>query len=152
MRVVSLTPERFDDFIALVCALADYEQLDRPSADAIERLRNDAFIEHPRYWAFLALSDTEEAIGYAICLETYSSFLARPTMYLEDIFVREDARTLGAGSALFSTVVELGRSRGCGRVDWQVLDWNTLARDFYRARGAEEMSEWMLYRITLEGQ
>ena len=149
MRVVSLTPERFDDFIALVCALADYENLDRPSIDAIERLRADAFSEHPRYWSFLALNDANEAIGYAICFETYSSFLAKPTMYLEDIFVREDARTFGAGSALFSTVVELGRSRGCGRVDWQVLDWNTLAREFYRARGAEEMSQWMLYRITL---
>lgn len=149
MRVVSLTPERFDDFVALVCALADYEQLDRPSGDAIERLRADAFGEHPRYWAFLALNDADEAVGYAICLETYSSFLAKPTMYLEDIFVREDARTNGAGSALFTTVVELGRSRGCGRVDWQVLDWNTLARDFYRSRGADELSEWMLYRITL---
>ncbi len=149
MHVVSLTPERFDDFIALVCALADYEQLDPPSHDAIERLRADAFNEPPRFWAFLALNDTDDAVGYAICLETYSSFLARPTMYLEDIFVRDDARTLGAGSALFATVVELGRSRGCGRVDWQVLDWNALARDFYRSRGADEMSEWLLYRITL---
>lgn len=149
MRVVPLTPERFDDFIALVCALADYEKLDRPSHDAIERLRADAFIETPRYWAFLAVNDADEAVGYAICLETYSSFLAKPTMYLEDIFVREDARTHGAGSALFATVVELGRSRGCGRVDWQVLDWNTLARDFYQSRGASEMSEWLLYRITL---
>lgn len=70
-------------------------------------------------------------------------------MYLEDIFVRDDARMLGAGSALFATVIELGRSRGCGRVDWQVLDWNALARDFYRSRGADELSEWLLYRITL---
>lgn len=149
MHVAPLTPERFDDFISLVCALADYEKLDRPSHDAIERLRADAFSETPRYWAFLAVNDADEAVGYAICLETYSSFLAKPTMYLEDIFVRDDARMLGAGSALFATVIELGRSRGCGRVDWQVLDWNALARDFYRSRGADELSEWLLYRITL---
>lgn len=149
MRVVSLTPERFDDFIALVCALADYEKLDRPSHDAIERLSADAFSEHPRYWAFLVLSDADDAIGYAICLETYSSFLAKPTMYLEDIFVRDDARIRGAGSALLAAVIELGRSRGCGRVDWQVLDWNTVAREFYVRRGASEMSQWLLYRITL---
>lgn len=150
MRVVSLTPERFDDFAALVCALADYEKLDRPSHDAIERLRADAFGEHPRYWAFLVVNDSEEAVGYAICLETYSSFLAKPTMHLEDIFVRDDARARGAGSALFTAVVELGRSRGCGRVDWQVLEWNTLAREFYVRRGATETTEWLLYRITLE--
>ena len=149
MRVVPLTPERWDDFVALVCELADYEHLDRPSAEAQARLREDAFGDRPRFWAFLALGDQDEACGYAICLETYSSFLAKPTMYLEDIFVREDARKNGAGSALFDTVVELGRTRGCGRVDWQVLDWNTLARDFYRRRGAEEMKEWLLYRITL---
>jgi GNAT superfamily N-acetyltransferase len=149
MRVVPLTPERWGYFVALVCELADYEHLDRPSAEAQARLREDAFGERPRFWAFLALGDGDEACGYAICLETYSSFLAKPTMYLEDIFVREDARKNGAGSALFNTVVELGRSRGCGRVDWQVLDWNTLARDFYRSRGADEMKEWLLYRITL---
>ena len=149
MRVVPLTPERWDDFIALVCALADYEHLDRPTEEAQARLRADAFGERPRFWAFLALDDSDVACGYAICLETYSSFLAKPTMYLEDIFVLEDARSSGAGSALFNTVVELGRNRGCGRVDWQVLDWNTLARDFYTRRGAEEMREWLLYRITL---
>jgi len=149
MRVVPLTPERWGYFVALVCELADYEHLDRPSAEAQARLREDAFGERPRFWAFLALDDGNAACGYAICLETYSSFLAKPTMYLKDIFVREDARKNGAGSALFNTVVELGRSRGCGRVDWQVLDWNTLARDFYRSRGADEMKEWLLYRITL---
>ncbi|MEN9795865.1 MAG: hypothetical protein RLZZ150_842 [Bacteroidota bacterium] len=149
MRVVPLTPERWQDFVDLVCELADYEHLDRPSAEAQARLREDAFGERPRFWAFLALGDGDEACGYAICLETYSSFLAKPTMYLEDIFVREDARKNGAGSALFDTVVELGRTRDCGRVDWQVLDWNTLARDFYRRRGADEMKEWLLYRITL---
>ncbi|MBU3679211.1 MAG: GNAT family N-acetyltransferase [Candidatus Kapabacteria bacterium] len=89
------------------------------------------------------------SLGYAIILETYSSFLALPTMYLEDIFVREDARKHGVGSLLFDHVVQLARSRGCGRVDWQVLDWNRLARDFYERRGALCMKEWMLYRIDL---
>lgn len=149
MRVEPLTLERFDDFLALVCALADYEHLARPSDDACSRLRADAFGEQPRFWAFLAVDDQHQAVGYAICLETYSSFLAKPTMYLEDVFVLEHARKSGAGSALFATVVDLGRSRGCGRVDWQVLDWNMLARDFYRSRGAEELPEWLLCRITL---
>ena len=70
-------------------------------------------------------------------------------MYLEDLFVREDKRASGAGGALFDHVVALGQSRGCGRVDWQVLDWNMLARDFYVKRNAQWMNEWLLYRITL---
>ncbi len=149
MTVIALTPDRFADFIRLIHALAEYEKLDPPSDDAIDRLYADAFGPTPRFTAFLAVTDADEAIGYAICLETYSSFLAKPTMYLEDLFVLEEYRRSGAGGSLFDRVVELGRERGCGRVDWQVLDWNMLARDFYARRGATSMSEWMLYRITL---
>ena len=149
MEIVARVPERFDEFVSLISALAKYEKLLPPSRDAIERLHIDAFRENPRYEAFLCLDDNDLAIGYAICFETYSSFLAKPTMYLEDLFVREDKRASGAGGALFDHVVALGQSRGCGRVDWQVLDWNMLARDFYVKRNAQWMNEWLLYRITL---
>ncbi len=149
MEIIALAPDRFDDFVSLISALADYEKLSPPSPDAIERLRKDAFGDKPRYEAFLCLDDQSHAVGYAFCFETYSSFLAKPTMYLEDLFVLEDRRTSGAGGALFDHVVALGQSRGCGRVDWQVLDWNMLARDFYAKRNAEWMNEWLLYRITL---
>ncbi|MBK6760340.1 MAG: GNAT family N-acetyltransferase [Ignavibacteria bacterium] len=149
MNVVALTPDRFSDFIRLINALAEYEKLDPPAEDALDRLYGDAFGSSPRFIAFLALTEHNEAIGYAICFETYSSFLALPSMYLEDLFVLEEYRRSGAGGSLFDRVVELGRERGCGRVDWQVLDWNMLARDFYARRGATSMSEWLLYRITL---
>lgn len=142
-----LTPERFDDFIALVNALADYESLPRPQPDAVARLRDDAFGERRRFEAVLADLDGRAA-GYAIHFETYSSFLARPTIYLEDLFVMEDARRHGIGGMLFDHVAELGRERGCGRMEWQVLDWNQLARDFYAKRGATWMQEWLLYRIV----
>ena len=69
-------------------------------------------------------------------------------MYLEDLFVVEDARGAGAGGMLFDYVRALGERRGCGRMDWQVLDWNTPAREFYRRRGAEWLKEWLLYRLT----
>ena len=149
MEIVALVPERFNEFIELIAALAAYEKLSPPATDAIDRLRNDAFGDKPRYEAFLALDSQNHAIGYAICFETYSSFLAKSTMYLEDLFVLEDKRTSGAGGALFDHVVALARARDCGRVDWQVLDWNMLARDFYAKRNAEWMHEWLLYRITL---
>lgn len=149
IEIVPVTRERFDDLIALVVMLAEYEKLEPPSPAARERLCEDICGKTPRIEAVLAVDERGKALGYAIMLETYSSFLALPTLYLEDIFVREDSRHLGAGSKLFDHVVEQARRRGCGRVDWQVLDWNMLARDFYEHRGAASMKEWMLYRIDL---
>ncbi len=99
--------------------------------------------------AYLLDTELGQAVGYAIILETYSSFLALPTMYLEDIFVLESHRGNGFGRLLFDFVVGQARQRGCGRVDWQVLDWNTTAREFYTKQGAVCMNEWLLYRITL---
>jgi len=147
MTVVALTDDRFDDFISLINALADYEHLSRPDAAAVERLRRDAFGPQPRFEVALACNDGGHAVGYATWFHTYSTFLAKPTMYLEDLFVREDARQSGAGSALFEHVRRLGGERGCGRMEWQVLDWNTLAREFYKRRQATWMKDWLLYRI-----
>jgi GNAT superfamily N-acetyltransferase len=87
-------------------------------------------------------------VGYATWFHTYSTFLARPTMYLEDLFVLESERKSGAGSALFEHVRALGAERGCGRMEWTVLDWNTLAREFYARRHATWMKEWLHYRVT----
>ena len=148
MNVVALTDDRFDDFISLINALAEYEHLPRPDPDAVERLRRDALGLQPRFEAALAVNASGVAVGYATWFHTYSTFLARPTMYLEDLFVREDARESGAGSALFEHVRTLGAHRGCGRMEWQVLDWNTLAREFYTRRQATWMKDWLLYRVT----
>ena len=148
MKIVRLTPERFADFARLIEALADYEHLPRPDEAAFTRLRADAFASPPRFEAALALDDKDHAVGYAIWFETYSSFLAKPTMYLEDLFVLETARGSGAGSTLFEFVRKLGEERGCGRMDWTVLDWNTPAREFYDRRKAQWMKEWLLYRLT----
>lgn len=158
MTVVPLTSDRFDEFVNLLRALADYERLDPPDAAAIERLRRDALgggtpegvpdEGSPRFEAALALDSKGTAVGYATWFHTYSTFLAKPTMYLEDLFVRDDSRESGAGSALFEHVRTLGARRGCGRMEWQVLDWNTLAREFYHRRQATWMKDWLSYRIT----
>lgn len=139
----------FEDFFELVCALADYEKLDRPNSQAKQRLAMDITGPKPRIEAYLLRQEDGGAAGYAIVLETYSSFLALPTLYLEDIFVLEEHRGKGLGSTLFDFIVDLARSRGCGRIDWQVLDWNTPAREFYERKGAECMDQWLLCRITL---
>lgn len=133
---------------ALVDALADYEKLERPSSEARMRLIQDLFGPKPRIECFLAFMDGYP-IGYAIVLETYSSFLALPTLYLEDIFVLEEYRKRGAGKALFLTALDEAKRRGCGRMEWTVLDWNKLAIDFYDHIGGKHMAEWQRYRITL---
>ena len=132
---------------ALVDALADYEKLPRPTVGARARLVHDMFGPKPRIDCFLAFMDGYP-VGYAIVLETYSSFLALPTLYLEDLFVLEEYRRRGVGRALFQTAVEEAKRRGCGRMEWTVLDWNQLAIDFYQKLGGTHMKEWHLYRIS----
>lgn len=134
-----------DPLLGLICELAHYERLEPPDEEAKQRLREDL---NRRYEAFIAF-DGEKAVGYAMFYYTYSSFLARPTFYLEDIFVLEEYRGKGAGRALFDRCVEEAKHNGCGRIDFVVLRWNENARRFYEKQGAKPMDEWILYRISL---
>jgi GNAT superfamily N-acetyltransferase len=133
----------------LIHALADYEKLDPPSADAQARLIRDIFADRPRLEAWLAFVDGIAA-GYALVLETYSSFLALPTLYLEDLFVLPEYRSRRVGAALFRAMVQEADRRGCGRMEWTVLDWNTLAQDFYRRFGARHQDDWQYWRLRRE--
>jgi GNAT superfamily N-acetyltransferase len=132
---------------ALVKALADYEKLTPPDEAARRRLINDIFGPKPRLECYLAEIDGT-AVAYSFIFESYSSFLALPTLYLEDLFVLEEYRKQGAGYALFKAMVAEAHQRGCGRMEWTVLDWNTPAIDFYRRLGAAHMNEWHLYRLV----
>jgi GNAT superfamily N-acetyltransferase len=136
-----------DRFLALVDALAVYEKLAPPDADARARLVADAFGPAPRIEAFLAEHQGTPA-AYAIVFPSYSSFLALPTLYLEDIFVLPAFRGKKVGLALFLALATLAKQRGCGRMEWTVLDWNRLAIDFYGRLGAAHMREWQLHRMT----
>lgn len=135
--------------LTLVDALAAYEKLDPPDANAKARLINDMTGERPRIEAHLAELDGK-AVGYAFVFETYSSFLALPTLYLEDLFVLPEYRSRKVGYTLFRAMVEEAHRRGCGRMEWTVLDWNQLAIDFYHRLGAKHMKEWHLYRLVRE--
>lgn len=139
-------PDEAPILLELIRALADYEKLEPPDEAARERLTRDIFGERPRLDAYLAFAGGR-AVGYALVLETYSSFLALPTLYLEDIFVLKEARGQGAGAALFKEMVAEAARRGCGRMEWVVLDWNRLALDFYGRFGATHMKEWMTMRL-----
>ena len=134
-------------FLDLIDALADYEKLDRPTPEARERLLRDGFGERPFFQPYIAELDGRP-VAYAMTFLTYSSFLALPTLYLEDLFVLPEARGRGAGKALFRFLAAEAVRHGCGRMEWAVLDWNQPAIDFYERLGARRMREWYPYRLT----
>jgi len=145
-----LTHEHAAAFCRLVIALAEFEQLAPPDEAAQARLIEDALGARPRIEVWLAFVNEDIVpCGYMILVETYSSFLALPTLYLEDLFVLPERRMGGVGGALLKKVVSLAHERGCGRVEWTALDWNVNAQQVYEQRiGAKRMSEWLLYRMT----
>lgn len=140
-------PDEAQVLMELILGLAEYEKLEPPDEAAQERLKRDIFGEKPRLEAWLAFVDGEAA-GYALILETYSSFLALPTLYLEDIFVKPAFRGCGAGAALFRRMVDEAERRGCGRMEWVVLDWNRPALEFYERFGAVQLKDWITMRLT----
>jgi len=147
VRVRPAEREDTPAILSLVRGLADYEKLPPPDADAESRLIRDMFSSPPRIQAFLGECDGVAA-GYAFVFETYSSFLALPTLYLEDLFVLPEFRGKKLGYALFAAMVAEAHHRGCGRMEWSVLKWNQLAIDFYEKLGAKELKEWSVYRLV----
>jgi GNAT superfamily N-acetyltransferase len=133
----------------LVRELALYEKLDH-----LARASSDDFRAHlfgPRPVAEAILAEVEgEAVGFAIFFTTFSTFRGQPGLYLEDLYVRPEHRGGGIGKALLSTVARRAVERGCGRLEWAVLDWNAPAIQFYRAAGARPLLEWDVYRIDDE--
>jgi GNAT superfamily N-acetyltransferase len=135
-----------DLLIRLILGLAEFEKLPPPDEAAQKRLVADAFGEHPRFEVFLAEAD-ESVAGYAFIFETYSTFLALPTIYLEDLFVLPEYRGQRIGYALMLHLAVEAVKRGCGRMEWTVLDWNEHAIDLYKRLGAQHLEEWYHYRL-----
>ena len=132
--------------LELIDALADLEKLKKPGRAARVRFLRDAFGAKKRFNVLLAFVQ-DKSVGYAIIFETYSSFRALPTLYLEDLFVLPEFRKQGVGLKLFRRCVVEARKRCCGRMEWMVLDWNKNAIRFYRKQRAKQMKEWLLYRL-----
>jgi GNAT superfamily N-acetyltransferase len=147
IEVRKIQPADAETLLTLIDALAEYEKLDPPDEAAKARLIRDLFSERPRVESFLAFVEGV-AVGYTFIFETYSTFLALPTLFLEDLFVLPEYRSRKVGSALFRTMVAEAHKRGCGRMEWNVLDWNQLAIDFYERYGATRMREWLGYRLV----
>jgi GNAT superfamily N-acetyltransferase len=131
----------------LVRELAVYEELEQFAQASPQALERDLFGPHPAADTLIA-EVGGAAVGFALFFPTYSTFRGQPGMYLEDLFVQPPYRGRGIGKALLATVARIATERGCGRLEWAVLDWNKPAIGFYRALGAEKMDEWTVYRLA----
>jgi GNAT superfamily N-acetyltransferase len=140
----------FKQILKLITELADFENISPPDKKAEKRLSKDAFGKKPVFKILVALADKEIA-GYAFYFYSYSSFLAKKTLYLEDIFITESKRNLGIGKLFFNMLLDIAGKQNCGRMEWCVLDWNKNAIEFYNKLGAKPLNEWIYYRLKVEG-
>ena len=137
--------------LEFIRGLADYEKLSHEVTATEAQLRATLFPADRAPVAHCVLAfDGDAPAGFAIFFYNYSTFLARPGLYLEDLFVKPEFRGRGLGKALLLHLAKLANARGCGRMEWSVLDWNQPAIDFYESLGAKRMTEWTICRLTGE--
>lgn len=141
------TPDDLPLILQFIRELAAYEKLsDEVTADE-GRLHQTLFGERPAAECLLAMADDQPA-GFAVYFTNYSTFLAKPGLYLEDLFVRPAFRGRGLGKALLLHLAKLANQRGCGRMEWSVLNWNQPAIDFYESIGARRLPDWTICRLS----
>jgi len=136
--------------LSLIRELAEYERAPDAAIATEAGLREVLFGSKPCAEVLLAL-EKAEPVGFAVYFHNFSTWLGRPGLYLEDLFVRPDVRGKGYGRALLERLARIAQERGCGRMEWAVLDWNEPAIQFYKKLGAEPMGEWTVFRLTREG-
>lgn len=150
MQRIGIRPATFDDLpliFQLIRELADYEKLSHEVTVTEEQLRSTLFGARPVAEVVIARAD-DVPVGFAVFFANYSTFLGRPGLYLEDLFVRPQARRQGIGRALLEYLARLTIDRGWGRLEWRVLDWNAPSIAFYKRLGAEPLSDWTIFRVT----
>jgi GNAT superfamily N-acetyltransferase len=133
--------------LRFVRELAAYEKLSHEVTATEELLRRHLFGERPMAEVILAVEDGVEA-GFALFFHNFSTFVGKPGIYLEDVYVRPEFRGRGRGKAMMVYLARLARQRDCGRFEWAVLDWNKPSLDFYESIGARPMSDWTVQRMT----
>ncbi len=147
---ITIRPAREDEVplvLQFVRELAEYEHLLHEAVATEERLRHDLF--GPRPYAEVVFACLEaEPVGFALFFHNYSTFVGKPGIYLEDLFVRPSVRGKGVGKALLTWLAGEAVRRDCGRLEWSVLDWNKPSIQFYRSLGAKPMDEWTIFRLT----
>ncbi len=141
------TPNDLPLIAQLIRELAEYEKLAHDVVFTVERLGQHLF--GPRPYAEVLIAEHDGVgVGFALFFHNFSTFLGQPGIYLEDLFVKPDYRGHGHGKALLAALAKLALERGCGRLEWAVLDWNKPAIGFYQSLGANPNDEWTVYRLT----
>lgn len=141
------TPNDVHTIAELIRALAEYERLAHEVVLDEAELRAHLFGER-RYAEVVLAEEAGEVVGFALFFHNYSTFLGKPGIYLEDLFVRPEHRGGGHGKALLAHLARLAVERGCGRLEWSVLDWNEPSIAFYESLGAVAMDEWTVHRLS----
>lgn len=137
------------EILAMVRELAEFEHLLHEAVATEEGLAEALF--GPRPFAEVLMATVgDQVAGFALFFHNYSTFVGKPGLYLEDLYIRPAFRGQGCGKALLTAVARLAVERGCGRFEWSVLDWNQRAIDFYHSLGAKPMSDWTMMRVTGE--
>ena len=147
---ISIRPATTDDVptvVFLIRALSQYEKLEHEVRMTEDKLRATMFGPRPYAEAVLA-EEGGKPVGFALFFHNYSTFLAQPGLYLEDLYVLESHRGKGIGKALLAHLAKIAVERNCGRLEWAVLDWNVDAIGFYEKLGAKPNSEWTVYRLA----
>lgn len=147
VRIVPATAADAPLLLSLIRELADYERLSQEVVATEASLREALFGTQPNAYAVIAHAGGEP-VGFAVWFYNFSTFLGRPGLYLEDLFVRPAWRGRGIGRALLRHLANEAVARGCGRMEWAVLDWNAPAIGFYRRIGAVPMDEWTVFRLA----
>lgn len=149
MNIRFSTERDVSKILFFIKELAEYEKMSDEVVATEDMLRKELF-EKKNAEVIFALDDNENEVGFALFFTTFSTFLGRPGIHLEDLYVLPEARGHGYGKALLKHLARLCVERGCGRLEWTCLNWNTPSLDFYRALGAETMDEWTSLRVSGE--
>src|SRR5436305_1822742 len=146
IEIIPATEADVPVILEMIKGLADYERLAHVVTATADRLRETLFGARPAAEVLLAHCNAECA-GFALFFPNYSTFLAQPGLYLEDLYVKPHLRGQGIGLALLKRLSRIAAERGCGRLEWEVLDWNLPSIRFYQKLGAVPLDEWTKYRV-----
>jgi GNAT superfamily N-acetyltransferase len=149
-ELITIRKAQYEDaslILAFIKELAEYEKLSGSVRASEDLIRKNIFGEN-KYAEVIIAEYNGEPAGQALFFHNFSTFLGKPGIYLEDLYVRPQLRSKGIGKALLLHLIHIAKERDCGRIEWAVLDWNTSAIEFYKSMGAVLMDDWKICRLT----